>query len=94
MAVDPRKICTPLIASFPGSTTKPGNEATGPFQFPLLPFTFDTHKSGAMLGYMPQNAETGKNYVADSEGGKFRHMLGVEPVIKVPEHIGYVPQRP
>ena len=93
MAVDPRKICTPLIASFPGSTTKPGNEATGPFQFPLLPFTFDTPNSGAML---PQNAETGKNYVADREGGKFRHMLGTEPVIKVPEHehIGYVTQRP
>ena len=43
---------------------------------------------------MPQNTETGKNYVADREGGKYRHMLGVEPVIKVPEHIGYVPQRP
>ena len=44
-----------------------------------------------MLGYMPQNAETGKNYVSDREGEKIRHMLGAEPVIKVPGYIGYVP---
>ena len=86
-----RNICTPSIASFPGSTTKPGNVATGPFQFPVLSSTFDTHKAGAMLGYMPQNAETGKDYMSDREGGKFRHMLGAELVIKVSEHIGYVP---
>ena len=30
---------------------------------------------------MPQNAETGKNYVSDREGEKIRHMLGAEPVI-------------
>ena len=76
-AIGLRKIRTPLIASFPGSTTKPGNEATGPFQFPVLPcnvFTFDMHKAGAMLGHKPQNTETEIKYVSDR--GE-EHMGGV-----------------